>query len=92
MTPNRIAFVTRHRFWRATLLSALSIVTDQGLNAQAVSKPPLSPIEQKIRDYVRAHEAEQIAFLEKAVNISSGTFNLAGVRAVGGGGGRSREK
>ena len=84
MTPNRIAFVTRHRFWRATLLSALSIVTHQGLNAQAVSKPPLSPIEQKIRDYVRAHEAEQIAFLEKAVNISSGTFNLAGVRAVGG--------
>ena len=83
MTPNRIAFVTRHRVWRATLLCALSIVTHQGLNAQAVSKPPLSPIEQKIRDYVRAHEAEQVAFLEKAVNISSGTFNLAGVRAVG---------
>lgn len=43
----------------------------------------LSPTEQKIRDYVRAHEAEQVAFLEKAVNISSGTFNLSGVRAVG---------
>jgi len=40
-------------------------------------------VEQKIRDYIRAHEAEEVGFLEKAVNISSGTFNLAGVRAVG---------
>ena len=47
------------------------------------AEPRLTTIEQKIRDYVRAHETEQIAFLEKAVNISSGTFNLAGVRQVG---------
>jgi glutamate carboxypeptidase len=44
---------------------------------------PLSKVEQQIRDYVRSHQAEQIDFLEKAVNISSGTFNLAGVREVG---------
>jgi glutamate carboxypeptidase len=43
----------------------------------------LSPTEQKIRDYVRSHEAEEISLLEKAVNISSGTLNLAGVREVG---------
>ena len=51
--------------------------------ARSQAAPPLSPLEQKIRQYVRAHEAEQIDFLAKAVNISSGTFNLAGVRAVG---------
>ena len=43
----------------------------------------LSGVEQRIRDYVRAHEAEEIGLLEKAVNISSGTLNLQGVREVG---------
>ena len=56
--------------------------TDSSAAAQA-GAAPLSKAEQEIRDYVRAHEAEQVGFLEKAVNISSGTFNLAGVRAVG---------
>ncbi len=51
--------------------------------AQNAAQPPLSKIEQRIRDYVRAHQSDQVAFLEKAVNISSGTFNLAGVRSVG---------
>ncbi|HXI98688.1 MAG TPA: M20/M25/M40 family metallo-hydrolase, partial [Gemmatimonadaceae bacterium] len=54
-----------------------------GRSASAQSNGALSGTEQRIRDYVQAHEAEQIALLEKAVNISSGTFNLAGVRAVG---------
>jgi len=52
-------------------------------DAQASGTPTLSRAEQRIRDYVRAHGAEQVSFLEKAVNISSGTFNLPGVRAVG---------
>src|SRR3954468_6590413 len=43
----------------------------------------LTSVEQKIRDYVRAHETEEIGLLEKAVNISSGTLNLEGVRNVG---------
>jgi len=43
----------------------------------------LSPVEERIRQFVRTHEAEQIALLEKAVNIGSGTLNLEGVRAVG---------
>src|SRR5882762_892845 len=47
--------------------------------AQTAAQPPLSKVEQRIRDYVRAHQSDQVAFLEKAVNISSGTFNLAGV-------------
>jgi len=53
------------------------------VGAQTTGGTSLSPTEQKIRDYVRAHQADQISFLEKAVNISSGTFNLQGVRAVG---------
>jgi len=57
-------------------------VTTPG-SAQSSAPPSLSKTEQRIRDYVRAHQAEQIDFLEKAVNISSGTFNLPGVRAVG---------
>ncbi len=65
------------------LVCAVSLFDPQPAVAQAGGTPPLSATEQKIRDYVRAHEAEQVAFLEKAVNISSGTFNLTGVRAVG---------
>jgi len=53
------------------------------VTGQVASEPRLSPVEQKIRDYVRAHENDQIALLEKAVNINSGTLNLAGVREVG---------
>ena len=76
--------VTRRRSLHAVaLLTGLLLVSCQPLRAQAGGAPPLSPTEVRIRDYVRAHQAEQISFLEKAVNISSGTFNLAGVRAVG---------
>ena len=70
---------------RAAVLAAcsmISIVAPPSSSAQQ-SAPPLSKVEQRIRDYVRSHEAEQISLLEKAVNISSGTLNLAGVRAVG---------
>src|SRR3954470_11365400 len=63
--------------------TALLSIASGRAKAQASSDQRLTPIEQKIRDYVRAHESEQINFLEKAVNISSGTFNLAGVRSVG---------
>ena len=43
----------------------------------------LSPTESRVRDYVRAHHDDDIALLERAVNISSGTQNVAGVRRVG---------
>jgi glutamate carboxypeptidase len=65
----------------ASLAFALAIPS--AIAAQGPASPPLSSVEQKIRDYVRSHETEQIALLEKAVNISSGTLNLPGVRAVG---------
>jgi glutamate carboxypeptidase len=81
MTPTNASPTFRAR--RAGLL-ALLFVCLLPVAAAAQSPPPaLSKIEQRIRDYVRAHQAEQVDFLEKAVNISSGTFNLAGVREVG---------
>ncbi|HEX6629282.1 MAG TPA: M20/M25/M40 family metallo-hydrolase [Gemmatimonadaceae bacterium] len=66
----------------ALSLSLLAAITGS-LSSQAAPEPRLTTIEQRIREYVRAHQTEQVAFLEKAVNISSGTFNLAGVREVG---------
>jgi glutamate carboxypeptidase len=85
MTTPRLNFVTRNR---AACLVAVAfgcgLLLSVATNATAqTAKPPLTRVEQRIRDYVRAHEAEQVSFLEKAVNISSGTFNLAGVREVG---------
>src|SRR6185437_12136740 len=85
MTPILISHVTASRSGRvAAVLAVVSLLAVSSLAfAQPAGVPPLSSTEQKIRNYVRQHQAEQIAFLEKAVNISSGTFNLAGVRAVG---------
>jgi glutamate carboxypeptidase len=53
-----------------------------------VQPAPAGPIvltadEAKIREYVRAHHDADIALLERAVNISSGSQNVAGVRKVG---------
>lgn len=43
----------------------------------------LSPLEQRIADEVKAWQPEAIGLLERSARINSGTFNLAGVRAVG---------
>jgi glutamate carboxypeptidase len=43
----------------------------------------LTADETKVRDYVRAHHDADITLLERAVNISSGSQNAAGVRRVG---------
>jgi len=85
MTPNLCQRVTSKSRVRALVAAAalLNLIVTRSASGQAPSEPRLSPVEQKIRDYVRAHETDQIAFLEKAVNINSGTFNLAGVREVG---------
>lgn len=55
------------------------------LSATAASSDgqSLSANERKMREWIQAHTAEQTAFLEKVVNINSGTLNLAGVKAVG---------
>jgi glutamate carboxypeptidase len=44
---------------------------------------PMSPAERAIVQHVQAHTADALALLERAVNINSGTMNLAGVREVG---------
>lgn len=43
----------------------------------------LSPEEQKIASYIDAHQTEQVALIEKVVNVPSATENLAGVKQVG---------
>ena len=43
----------------------------------------LSPEEEQMVKYLQEHEEEQIQFLEKTININSGTLNSAGVREVG---------
>ena len=86
MTPNSIRSVTCQPGVSARVFLCVCMLLSpmtNAANAQSSGPPALSRVEEKIRDYVRAHEAEQVDFLEKAVNISSGTFNLAGVRAVG---------
>lgn len=65
----------------ATALACLFLLPSAGAGQAGALR--LSPVEQRIRDFVRTHEAEQIALLEKAVNIGSGTLNLEGVRAMG---------
>jgi glutamate carboxypeptidase len=80
MTPIRIKRLARAI---VPLVVAVAASRPTLLPAQANQPVRLSAVEQRIRDYVRAHEAEQIALLEKAVNISSGTLNLQGVRRVG---------
>lgn len=51
--------------------------------APLAAQPELSAAEQRLRQYVEQHREEQIDFLGKAVNINSGSLNLAGVRQVG---------
>ena len=43
----------------------------------------LDPSENELVRSVETRLAEQVAFLEKVVNINSGTLNVAGVREVG---------
>src|ERR1043166_7840953 len=45
--------------------------------------PPLSRAEARLRDWIAAHQEEQIGVLERLVNQPSGTLNMAGVRAAG---------
>ena len=60
------------------IVLALLLLTGTPAVAQTLSRN-----EQKMRDWIQAHKQEEIAYLEKVVNINSGTLNIAGVRAVG---------
>jgi glutamate carboxypeptidase len=84
MTLNSAPIVTLARVsLLPSLVGAALLLAEHPTAAAQSGAPALSKTEQRIRDYVRAHQADQIDFLEKAVNISSGTFNLPGVREVG---------
>ncbi len=61
------------------LLIALCVAAPLLANAQAA----LTPAEQKIRETVQRSHDDQVAYLERVVNIPSSTLNLAGVRKVG---------
>ncbi|HSI69522.1 MAG TPA: M20/M25/M40 family metallo-hydrolase, partial [Gillisia sp.] len=49
----------------------------------SIQAQEISTEEQAIIEYLRMNEQEQIGFLEKTVNINSGTLNLPGVKEVG---------
>lgn len=60
------------------LFSAALLAYGNPVNAQKLSR-----MEKKIVEKVTRYDQEAIEFLEKVVNINSGTMNLAGVKAVG---------
>lgn len=60
------------------IIALLSLLFVGSLQAQQIN-----PSEQKVVDFLRKHEQEQVDFLEKSININSGTMNLEGVREVG---------
>jgi glutamate carboxypeptidase len=49
----------------------------------AQQRPALSAVERAIAEHAQAHADQGVALLERAVNINSGSLNLAGVREVG---------
>ena len=53
------------------------------LGARPASAQALTRTEQQLRTWISAHREDQIALLERMVNIPSGSLNVAGVRAVG---------
>ncbi|MDQ3244220.1 MAG: M20/M25/M40 family metallo-hydrolase [Gemmatimonadota bacterium] len=71
------SFLKRNTFRCAAALAIVPAVANDA-GAQGLSRA-----EQRMREYVKQKTAEQVAFLEKVVNINSGTMNHAGVRAVG---------
>lgn len=66
------------RLLRPALLAAALAALPAAADAQQ-----LSPQEQRIVQYVDAHADEAISFLERVVNVNSGTLNPEGVREVG---------
>jgi glutamate carboxypeptidase len=65
-----------------TRITLAAFIMAAGLTA-AAQGPAMSPLERTIVEQVQAHLPDGLALLERAVNINSGTMNLAGVREVG---------
>ena len=68
-------------FWliATSLSSLLLLATTPSLSSTQL----LSPIEDRILEYIDSTTEEAIALLEQVVNINSGTMNQEGVREVG---------
>jgi glutamate carboxypeptidase len=64
-------------------LAAVALIAAGGPLAAFRQGPPMSPAERSIVQHAQAHTPDALALLERAVNINSGTMNLAGVREVG---------
>ena len=64
--------------WRSLACSAALLSTLQPALAQG-----LSPVESKLVESVKSRTNDQIAALQKVVDIDSGTLNATGVREVG---------
>lgn len=64
--------------WFAAAAAALLLAVPATARAQVAG-----PVERGLQTYAEQHSDEQIATLERLVNLQSGTLNLAGVRAVG---------
>jgi len=60
----------------------LLAVAASGLGAGQTAQAP-TPAERGLASWIDAHNTEALSLLERAVNINSGTENLAGVRQVG---------
>jgi glutamate carboxypeptidase len=54
-----------------------------GAFSSSLQSQKLSKTERKIIDKVQSYHEESVDFLEKVVNINSGSLNLEGVREVG---------
>ena len=59
------------------------VVLALGLSTTASAQTKLTKDERRIQQAAQKSHEAQISFLEKAVNISSGTMNFAGVQRVG---------
>ncbi len=66
---------------RSTLLKSLPFIIAL-LSLPALAQP-LDANERRLIEWIDAHTEDAVALLEETVNISSGTMNHAGVRAVG---------
>jgi glutamate carboxypeptidase len=64
-------------------LAALLLWPVLGLVPAAAAATELSAVEQKIVAAIQAHSPAALQFLERSVNINSGTMNLDGVGKVG---------
>ena len=62
---------------RATVLIAACLL------ACSVAAESLSPVEQRMADWIDAHQEEAVALLKASVDIPSGSLNMSGVRQVG---------